>query len=184
MRRLFTSLALLAGIAGCKADRDQPVETGKAIDETRDEAAETRADIQDKQEQLGREEGDVSAERNEFIAATERTLTELDRQIEQLRTDVKQRATELNGEARRDLEQRLTDLENARAQAQTALDRFRQATADQASKVRQDTETAVKRTRAAYDALRGQPTAGDEDPDMKGIDRGPAEPGGGGVDVK
>jgi chromosome segregation ATPase len=173
----LTLVGLAALWAGCSDQRDEADKASKAIDQVRDEAAETRADIQDKQEELSRDQGDTASERGKFIAATERTLENLDREIEQLKQSVAQRGTELRGEARREIEEQLVDLENARAEAKTTFDRFRQATSDQAVKVRQETQTAVERTKAAYDVLRGRVGDQDEDPDMRGLDEEPQQPG-------
>ncbi|HTE56608.1 MAG TPA: hypothetical protein VK698_37400 [Kofleriaceae bacterium] len=160
----FSSLVVpcLAGLfagafgPGCNKDRDKADDTRMAIEETKDDVAEARAKIQDKGEELASTEGDTASDRAQFIAATERNLTELDGKIEELRASVTQRSTELEGEARTDLEQGMRDLEGARRQAQSALDSFRQTTSGKAADVRQATETAVERTRAAYDALHGR----------------------------
>lgn len=175
---LATSVVLSG--AACKSDRaDDPEETRKVIEETKDEAAEARADIQSKQEELARGEGDVAAERAEFIAETEKTLAELDRKIQELRADVQQSASATAGEAKADVDQGLADLEATRRQAQSALDKMKQTTSDGAAQVRQETESALERTRNAYDALRGR--VGDsEDPE---VDL-PEEPGAPLRDVK
>jgi chromosome segregation ATPase len=152
-RLLFVLTTVLAGAGGCE-NRDRPNETEKVIEDTRDEAAETRADIQGKQEEIAREQGDVSGDREEFIAATEKKLEELDARIREVRASVQQRSTEVTGESRRDLDHRLAELETARSQAQSALENFRQATAEKAAAGRQATEAALERTRAAHDALR------------------------------
>ena len=172
----LTLLGFAAIAASCADRRDEVDKASKAIDQVRDEAAETRADIQDKQEELSKQQGDTASERGRFIAATERTLQDLDRQIEQLKTDVAQRGAELRGEARKEIDEQLVDLENARAEAKTTFDRFRQATSDQVVKVKQDTQTAVERTKAAYDVLRGRVGDQDEDPDMRGLDEEPMQP--------
>jgi chromosome segregation ATPase len=179
MRGRFTSLTLFALALfslSCADERDEADKASKAIDQVRDEAAETRADIQDKQEELSRNQGDTASERGRFIAATERTLENLDREIATLKQSLAQRSKEFAGEARREIEEQLVDLENARAEAKTTFDRFRQATSDQAVKVRQETQTAVERTRAAYDVLRGRVGDQDEDPDMRGLDEEPVQP--------
>jgi chromosome segregation ATPase len=173
----LTLVPALALTAGCRTGREdpEPEQTGKAIDETRDEAAETRADIEDKKEELSRQQSEVASERGEFIAATERTLAELDRQIHELRLAVRQRSGEFKDRGKAELERRLAELEQARVEAQAEFDRFRQATSEKAAKIKQETQTAIARTRAAYDALRGRAGNQDEDPDMKGVDEGPLE---------
>ena len=194
MRVPITPLALVvalavpaAGTVSCKDQEDTAEKTRKVIDETRDEAAETRADIQDKQEELTRDTRDQAenaSERGRFIAATEKTLEHLDRQIQEVRAEVAKRVPELRGEARREIDQRLADLENARAEAQTAFDRFRQVTSEQASVVKQQTETSLQRARSAYDDLRGRVGDEDEDPDMRDEEPAPADPPPSATDVE
>ncbi len=182
---IAVALALpAAGAVSCKTQEDTAEQTRKVIDETRDEAAETRADIQDKQEELTRDQTANASERGKFIAATEKTLQHLDRQIQEVQAEVRKRGPELAGEARRELEQKLTDLENARAEAQTAFDRFRQATSEQAVEVKQQTEASLERARSAYDELRGRVGDQDEDPDMRDEEPVPAAPPPSATDVE
>jgi chromosome segregation ATPase len=172
---LAVAAALAFPVAGCESQDDRAERTAKVIDQTRDDAAEMRARIQDKQEQLAekRDQGEAASERGEFMAATEKTLQDLDRRIEQVKADVQKRGSELKGEARREIDQKLVDLENARAEAQTAFDRFRQATSEQAGAARQQTEASLQRARSAYDDLRGRVGDEDKDPDMSGSEEEP-----------
>lgn len=172
---LAAAAALAFPAAGCKSQEDTAERTAKVIDETRDDAAETRASIQDKQEQLARKsnQGEAASERGEFIAATEKTLHDLDRRIQEVKAEVGRRGSELRGEARRELDQKLVDLENARAEAQTAFDRFRQASSEQVGAARQQTEASLQRARSAYDDLRGRVGDEDKDPDMSGSEEEP-----------
>ena len=159
---LVASLALALSAGACRADRNDP-EARKVIDETRDEAAKIRTVaakirtvIEDKEEQLAREQGRLASERGEFTAAAEKRLAELDRQIQQLRAAVQERAAELKGNARRELDRELADLERARAQAQSGLDRLRHAASEKVAQIQQETETALERTRNALDAPGGR----------------------------
>ena len=171
------ALALAApAAAGCHDERERADDTRKVIDETRDEAAEARADIQDKEEQIERDQGKVATDRAKFIAATESTLGRLDGEMAALRSHVEARGAELKGEARQEIEKELAEMEDARAQARGAFDRFRQTTSEQEARVRLETRTALARARSAYDALRGRVGDQDEDPDMKGLDRAPVPP--------
>lgn len=171
--------ALAFSAAGCKSQEDRAESTAKVIDDTRDEAAETRAEIQDKQEELTtetRDQAEAASERGEFIAETEKTMHDLDRRIQEVKAEVGKRASELKGEARREIDQKLVDLENARAEAQTAFDRFRHATAEQMGAVKQQTEASLQRARSAYEDLRGRVGDEDKDPDMSGSEEEPAPP--------
>ncbi|HKE14759.1 MAG TPA: hypothetical protein VKB80_07855 [Kofleriaceae bacterium] len=171
------ALALTApAAAGCHDRRERADDTRKVIDETRDEAAEARADIQDKQEQIERDQGKVATDRAKFIAATESTLRRLDGEMAALRSQAKARGAELEGEARQEIEKELAEMEDARAQARAAFDRFRRTTSEREAGVRQQAQTALARARSAYDALRGRVGDQDEDPDMRGVDRAPVPP--------
>ncbi len=172
---LAVAAALAFPAAACKSQDDRAEKTAKVIDDTRDDAAETRARIQDKQEQLAeeRDQGEAASERGEFIASTEKTLQDLDRRIEQVKADVQKRSSELKGEARREIDQKLVDLENARAEARTAFDCFREGTAEQVGAARQQTEASLQRARSAYDDLRGRVGDEDKDPDMSGSEEEP-----------
>jgi chromosome segregation ATPase len=183
MKRPLTPLATAVVLAlsaqaawSCTDEQDRVDDTRKVIDETRDEAARARADIQDKEDELARDQGNVATDRAKFIAATEATLRRLDREMAQVRADVAARGPELNGEGRQDVEAGLAELENARAEAQAAFDRFRQTPSEQEARVRQGTRAAIERARSAYDALRGRVGDEDADPDMKGVDRAPVPP--------
>lgn len=168
MKTWFTSAVLSAAVAigpACKSDAGNAARTEKVIEDTRDEAAERRADIQDKQEELVRKQGELASDRGEFMATMERKLADLDRKVQEVRARVQERSPQLQGEARNEIQQGLTELENAQRQAKEAYDGFQRATSEQVANARQQTETAIERAGAAHDALRGRVNDRDDDPD-------------------
>lgn len=162
-RHLLTS-SLLAGLlalsSGCVRDRDEGGDTRTEIEETKDRAAEQRAKLEKKNDELAASGGDTSGERRRFAEETEAKLRALDEKITSLRAEVQARAASAGGEERGDLEAQLRDLDGARAQAQVALDSFRQEGAG-ASTGQEQAQEAVDRTNAAYEALHGRMRAGD-----------------------
>jgi chromosome segregation ATPase len=164
MTRYPFTLTLLAGLLalgiGCVRDRDNSGDTRSEIEETKDRAAEQRAKLEKKNDELATSGEDTSSERRRFADATDKKLRELDQKITSLRSEIQARAVRVGGEERGDLEAQLRDLDSARAQAQVALDSFRQEGAS-ASTGQDDTQDAVNRTGAAYDALHGRIRAGD-----------------------
>lgn len=164
MMKHSVTLSLAAGVlvlgSGCVRDRDDSGDTRTEIEETKDRAAEQRAKLENKNDELAASGSDTSAERARFGDDAQKKLRELDEKIASLRSEVQERAIQAGGEERGDLEAQLRDLDSARAQAQVALDSFRQGGAS-ASADQQQTQTAVDRTGAAYDALHGRVHAGD-----------------------
>lgn len=164
MTRYPFTLSLLAGAlalgSGCVRDRDDSGDTRSEIEETKDRAAEQRAKLEKKNDALATSGEDTSSERRRFADETDMKLRELDRKIASLRIEIQARAISAGGEERGDLEAQLRDLDSARAQAQVALDGFRQEGAG-ASTGQEQTQNAVDRTGAAYDALHGGIHAGD-----------------------
>jgi TolA-binding protein len=164
MRQLFTSSLLASVVAlgsGCVRDRDDGVDTRTEIEETKDRASEQRAKLEKKNDELAASGDDTSAERRRFADETDAKLRALDQKISSLRGEVQAQAARAGGEERGDLEAQLRDLDSARAQAQVALDSFRQEGASEASG-QERTQQAVDRTGAAYDALHGRMHAGDK----------------------
>jgi TolA-binding protein len=163
MRHPFTS-SLLAGVlalaSGCVRDRDNNGDTRTEIEETKDRAAEQRVKLEMKNDELAASGDDTSSERRRFADETEQKLRDLDKKITSLRREVLARARSAGGEERGDLEAQLRDLDSARAQAQVALDSFRREGASAATG-QQQTQEALDRTGAAYDALHGRIHTGD-----------------------
>jgi chromosome segregation ATPase len=152
MARRLTWLApaiLLALPAGCSRDRNDPVETEKVIEQARDEAAEARDEIRDKQNDLVENGDTASRDRASFIDATEKELGDLDRRIQELQAHVQAKGNELAGEAKRDLGQDIAELEATRNEARAALDRLRSQTGAQMTQVQQVTEEAMTKLRRA-----------------------------------
>lgn len=164
MRHPFTILLLAGAIAlgsGCVRDRDDGGDTRTEIEETKDRAAEQRAKLEKKNDELAASGHDTSAERRRFADEADAKLRTLDQKITSLRGEVQARAARAGGEERGDLEAQLRDLDGARAQAQAALDSFRREGAG-VSTDQERAQQAVDRTGAAYDALHGRLHAGDE----------------------
>lgn len=152
MARRLTWLApaiLLALPAGCSRDKNDPVETEKVIEQARDEAAEARDEIRDKQNDLVDNSDNASRDRASFIDATEKELGDLDRRIQELRAHVQAKGNELAGEAKRDLSQDVAELEATRNEARAALDRLRSQTGAQMTQIQQITEEAMTKLRRA-----------------------------------
>jgi TolA-binding protein len=173
MTRLASSIAsvalALAASGGCKSEKDHE-DTSKVIEEVRDDVASARMDVEQKRKELQGASGpDVTAERQAFIDDMEKELAELDRDIGELRAELERRSAGMTGEARREIPQRLADLNDVRAQARSALDRFKQATAT-AGVSREETSAAIERTRSAYQAARDRHAGGGAAPDTT---RGP-----------
>ena len=91
MRYPFT-LSLLAGLlalgSGCVRDRDDNGDTRTEIEETKDRAAEQRAKLEKKNDELAASEGDKAAERRRFADETDKKLRELDEKITSLRGQI------------------------------------------------------------------------------------------------
>ena len=159
MRRFTCSLTVAAALAlvpACKGSASDPEETQKVIDETKEEVAQTRIDIDEKQEEVAEQQGEVSSDRNEFIARTQAELDDLDRRIQELRGQVEQRAQHLDGEAQREVRMAMTDLENARDASRDALERFRQTTTARSVEIKQAVEQALGTLRNAYEQMTGR----------------------------
>ncbi|HEU5058167.1 MAG TPA: hypothetical protein VFU21_16660 [Kofleriaceae bacterium] len=150
-RRLTWIVAalLVSPAAGCERDRNDPAKTEKVIEQARDEAAEARDQIRDKQAELIEDNDDSARDRAAFIDSSEKELADLDRRIQELRAHVQAKGDELAGGARRDLNQEIAELEATRNEARAALDRLRSQTGAQMTQVQQVTEEAMAKLRRA-----------------------------------
>ncbi len=175
---LLAALVVVAAAPGCKRDKNDPERTEKVIDEVKDKAAEARSDIQEKQEALVENQGDSAHDRASFIDSTEKELADLDRRIQELRAHVQQRSNDLGGQAKRDLDQDLAELEATRDEARAALDRLRSQTGAQMGQIQQVTEEALsKLRRAVMDAdKRLDSTSDSENGNQKSQPRTPTTP--------
>ena len=140
---------LLALPTACRSDKNDPAQTEKVIEEAKDEAAQARDEIKDKQDDLVGANHDSARDRASFIDSTEQELADLDRRIQELRAHVQEKGDQLAGEAQRDLSQDIAELEATRNEAQSALDRFRAETGGQMSQIQQVTEDAMTKLRRA-----------------------------------
>ena len=167
-RRLTWLPALLLALPGCKRDRNDPEKTEKVIEELRDDVARADNQIQEKQDALLENQGQSARDRASFIDATEKELADLDRRIQELRAHVQSRANDLGGEARRDLNQDVAELEATRNEARAALDRLRSQTGSQMSEIQRVTEEALSKLRRAVkdadDRLDADADEGDRHP--------------------
>jgi len=172
---LLAALLVVAAAPGCKRDKNDPERTEKVIDEVKDKAAEARSDIQEKQEALVENQGDSAQDRASFIDATEKELADLDRRIQEVRAHVQQRSNDLGGQAKRDLNQDLAELEATRDEARAALDRLRAQTGAQMSQIQQVTEEAMsKLRRAVLDADKRLDSSDSENGNQKSQPSSPA----------
>jgi chromosome segregation ATPase len=150
--RIATVLLAIGLVPACKGDRSDPNEAQKVIEEVQDEAAETRNQIQQKQEDVVEDSNESAQDRAAFIDATEKELADLDRRIQELRADVQTRSSGMKGEDKRDLSQSIAELETTRNEARSAFDRFKTSTGAEMTQVQQVTQEALIKLRRALES--------------------------------